>query len=150
MKDEIHDFITNKHRVNFPEECVFGNALAKIVNTPKPQPDNVELPAVDTARIRKVIDSCENGYIGPDAITELLDAAGISQKQIRVVDQKQQALDFANEVGYPLVMKVVGPLHKSDVGGVTLNVKDIETVSKEFDRLMAIKDTYAVEMLQPR
>ena len=91
-------------------------------------------------------DSCENGYIGPDAITELLDAAGISQKQIRVVDQKQQALDFANEVGYPLVMKVVGPLHKSDVGGVTLNVKDIETVSKEFDRLMAIKDTYAVEM----
>lgn len=146
VKDEIHDFITNKHRVNFPEECVFGNALAKIVNTPKPQPENVELPAVDTARIRKVIDSCENGYIGPDAITELLDAAGISQKQIRVVDQKQQALDFANEVGYPLVMKVVGPLHKSDVGGVTLNVKNIETVDSEFDRLMAIKDTYAVEM----
>jgi len=146
VKDEIQDFITNKHRVNFPEECVFGNALAKIVNTPKPQPENVELPAVDNARIRKVIDSCESGYIGPEAITELLDAAGISQKQIRVVDQKQQALDFANEVGYPLVMKVVGPLHKSDVGGVTLNVKNIETVDSEFDRLMAIKDTYAVEM----
>ena len=43
-------------------------------------------------------------------------------------------------------MKVVGPVHKSDVGGVTLNVRDIETVGKEFDRLMAIKDTYAVEM----
>ena len=55
-------------------------------------------------------------------------------------------MDFANEVGYPLVMKVVGPVHKSDVGGVTLNVRDIETVGKEFDRLMAIKDTYAVEM----
>ena len=76
----------------------------------------------------------------------MLDAAGIAQKQIRVVDQKQQAIDFANEVGYPLVMKVVGPVHKSDVGGVTLNVRDIETVASEFDRLMAIKDTYAVEM----
>ncbi len=146
VKDEIQDFITNKHHVNFPEECVFGNALAKVVNTPKPQPETVQLPKVDKARIRKVIDSCESGYIGPEAIAELLDAAGISQKRIRIVEQKQQALDFANEVGYPLVMKVVGPLHKSDVGGVTLNVKNIETVASEFDRLMAIKDTYAVEM----
>ena len=145
VKDEIEDFIA-KGRINFPEECVLGNAICKVYNTPKPQPENVEMPKIDTARIRKCIDSCENGYIGPDKIYELLDAAGIAQKQIRVVDQKQQALDFANQVGYPLVMKVVGPVHKSDVGGVTLNVRDIETVSKEFDRLMAIKDTYAVEM----
>ena len=145
VKDEIEDFIS-KGRINFPEECVLGNAICKVYNTPKPQPENVEMPKIDTARIRKCVDSCENGYIGPDKIYELLDAAGIAQKQIRVVDKKQQALDFANEVGYPLVMKVVGPVHKSDVGGVTLNVRDIETVGKEFDRLMAIKDTYAVEM----
>jgi len=145
VKDEIEDFIA-KGRINFPEECVLGNAICKVYNTPKPQPDNVEMPKVDTARIRKCIDSCDDGYIAPDKIYELLDAAGIAQKQIRVVDKKQQALDFANEVGYPLVMKVVGPVHKSDVGGVTLNVRDIETVGKEFDRLMAIKDTYAVEM----
>ena len=146
VKDEIADFINNKHRINFPEECVFGNALAKVVHTPKPQPENVELPKIDKERIRKVVDNCQNGYIGPDEMYEMLDAAGIAQKQIRVVDQKQQAIDFANEVGYPLVMKVVGPVHKSDVGGVTLNVRDIETVAFEFDRLMAIKDTYAVEM----
>ena len=146
VKDEIADFIGNKHRINFPEECVFGSALAKVVHTPKPQPENVEMPAIDVARIRKVVDGCENGYIGPDEMYEMLDAAGIAQKQIRVVDQKQQAIDFANEVGYPLVMKVVGPVHKSDVGGVTLNVRDIETVASEFDRLMGIKDTYAVEM----
>ncbi len=145
VKEEIEDFIA-KGRINFPEECVLGNAICKVYNPPKPQPENVEMPKIDTARIRKCIDSCENGYIGPDQIYELLDAAGIAQKQIRVVDKKRQALDFANEVGYPLVMKVVGPVHKSDVGGVTLNVRDIETVGKEFDRLMAIKDTYAVEM----
>lgn len=145
VKDEIEDFIA-KGRINFPEECVLGNAICKVYNTPKPQPENVEMPKIDTARIRRCIDSCENGYIAPDKIYELLDAAGIAQKQIRVVDKKQQALDFANEVGYPLVMKVVGPVHKSDVGGVTLNVRDIDTVGREFDRLMAIKDTYAVEM----
>ncbi len=29
---------------------------------------------------------------------------------------------MAKEIGYPLVMKVVGPIHKSDVGGVVLDV----------------------------
>ena len=150
VKDEIADFITNKHRINFPEECVFGNALCKVYNTPKPQPEVVEQPEIDVARIRRTIDKCGDGYMEIADYNELLDAAGISRKKSVEVSKKEDALAFAKEVGcskdVPLVMKVVGPLHKSDVGGVTLNVKDLETVSKEFDRLMAIKDTYAVEM----
>ncbi len=149
VKQEIEDFIA-KGRINFPEECVLGNALVKVWNTPKPQPEVVELPQVDVARIRKTIDKCESGYLEIADYNELLDAAGISRKKSVEVDKKEDALAFAKEVNCgkdtPLVMKVVGPLHKSDVGGVTLNVKDLDTVSKEFDRLMAIKDTYAVEM----
>ena len=150
VKDEIADFITNKHRINFPEECVFGNALCKVYNTSKPQPEVVEQPEIDVARIRRTIDRCQDGYMEIADYNELLDAAGISRKKSVEVSKKEDALAFAQEVGcskdVPLVMKVVGPLHKSDVGGVTLNVKDLDTVSKEFDRLMAIKDTYAVEM----
>ena len=150
VKDEIADFITNKHRINFPEECVFGNALCKVYNTPKPQPEVVEQPEIDVARIRRTIDKCGDGYMEIADYNELLDAAGISRKKSVEVSKKEDALAFAKEVDcskdVPLVMKVVGPLHKSDVGGVTLNVKDLDTVSKEFDRLMAIKDTYAVEM----
>ncbi|MBQ6070309.1 MAG: acetate--CoA ligase family protein [Bacteroidales bacterium] len=149
VKQEIEDFIA-KGRINFPEECVLGNALVKVWNTPKPQPEHVDLPQVDVARIRKTIDKCESGYLEIADYNELLDAAGISRKKSVEVDKKEDALAFAKEVNCgkdtPLVMKVVGPLHKSDVGGVTLNVKDLDTVSKEFDRLMAIQDTYAVEM----
>jgi acetyltransferase len=150
VKDEIADFINNKHRINFPEECVFGNALCKVYNTPKPQPENVEQPKVDVARIRKTVDRCKDGYMDIQDYNELLDAAGISRKKSVEVSKKDDAIAFAKEVGcskdVPLVMKVVGPLHKSDVGGVTLNVKDLDTVAREFDRLIAIKDTYAVEM----
>ena len=149
VKDEINDFIA-KGRINFPEECVLGNAICKVYNTPKPQPEHVELPQIDVARIRTTVDRCKDGYMEIADYNELLDAAGISRKKSVEVSQKEDALAFAKEVGcskdVPLVMKVVGPLHKSDVGGVTLNVKDMDTVSKEFDRLMAIKDTYAVEM----
>ena len=149
VKDEINDFIS-KGRINFPEECVLGNAICKVYHTPKPQPEQVELPQIDVARIRRTIDRCKEGYLEIADYNELLDAAGISRKKSIEVSKKEDALAFAKEVGcskdVPLVMKVVGPLHKSDVGGVTLNVKDLDTVSKEFDRLMAIKDTYAVEM----
>ncbi|MBR5983201.1 MAG: acetate--CoA ligase family protein [Bacteroidales bacterium] len=149
VKEDIEDFIAKGH-INFPEECVLGNALCKIYNTPKPQPENVELPKIDVARIRKTIDRVQNGYMEIADYNELLDAAGINRKKSVEVSKREEALAFAKEVGcckdVPLVMKVVGPLHKSDVGGVVLGVKDMDTVAKEFDRLIKIQDTYAVEM----
>jgi len=149
VKEEIEDFIA-KGRINFPEECVLGNAICKVYNTPKPQPEHVELPQVDVARIRRTIDRCKDGYLEIADYNELLDAAGISRKKSVEVSKKEDALAFAKEVDcskeVPLVMKVVGPLHKSDVGGVTLGVKDLDTVAKEFDRLIVIPETYAVEM----
>jgi len=146
VKEEIADFIENKHRINFPEECVFGNALSKVVNTPKPQPLYPEIPKVDKETIRKVIDHCESGYLRLDEISALLDAAGITRKQETEVNNVEDALKASQKMGFPLVMKVVGPVHKSDVGGVVLNVNDEETVRKEFERLIKIKDTYAVEI----
>ncbi|MCR5191815.1 MAG: acetate--CoA ligase family protein [Bacteroidales bacterium] len=149
VKDEINDFIS-KGRINFPEECVLGNAICKVYNTPKPQPVDVEQPKIDVARIRATVDRCKDGYLEIADYNELLDAAGISRKKSVEVSKKEDALAFAKEVGcskdVPLVMKVVGPLHKSDVGGVTLGVKDLDTVAKEFDRLIVIPETYAVEM----
>ncbi len=149
VKDEIQEFI-DMGNINFPEECVLGNAICKVYNTPKPQPENVEQPAIDVARIRKTVERCKSGYMEIADYNELLDAAGISHKKSVEVSKVEDALAFAKEVGcskdVPLVMKVVGPLHKSDVGGVTLGVKDLATVEKEFNRLIVIPETYAVEM----
>ena len=149
VKDEIQEFI-DMGNINFPAECVLGNAICKVYNTPKPQPENVEQPAIDVARIRKTVDRCKDGYMEIADYNELLDAAGISRKKSVEVSKVEDAIAFAKEVGcskdVPLVMKVVGPLHKSDVGGVTLGVKDLATVEKEFNRLIVIPETYAVEM----
>ena len=38
-KDEVEDFVFNKHHVNFPDECLFGEGLCLVYNTPKPQPE---------------------------------------------------------------------------------------------------------------
>jgi len=147
VKDEIDAFI-KKGRVNFPDEVIFGNALAKVYHTEKPVPENIDIPEVDEKKIRTIIDNADEGYISPEKVQQLLDAAGIARAGEAVVTTKEDAVKEAEELGLPVVMKVVGPVHKSDVGGVVLNVKDTETVAKEFERMIQIKDTTAI-LLQP-
>lgn len=146
-KEEVNAFLA-KGRINFPDEVILGNALTRVYNTSKPVQENIEIASVNKTEIRKIIDSSESGYISPDNIQALLDAAGINRAGEAVVTSAADAIAEAEKLGYPVVMKVVGPIHKSDVGGVVLNVKDKETVEKEFNRMIQIKDTTAI-LLQP-
>ena len=146
-KAEVEEFIA-KGRINFPDEVTLGKALCKVFHTPAPGPEKVELPAVDRKRIRTIIEGAGDGYLAPEAVQGLLDAAGIPRAGEAVADTETEALKAAGQLGYPLVMKVVGPVHKSDVGGVVLNVKDAEGVKREFARMMQIKDTTAI-LMQP-
>jgi acyl-CoA synthetase (NDP forming) len=147
VKDEIEHFL-NKGRINFPDEVSFGNALCKVFNQPKAAPETIDLPEVDQKKIRTIVQEAENGYLAPEKVQELLDAAGISRAGEAVATTKEEAVEMAEKLGFPVVMKVIGPVHKSDVGGVVLNVKNAETVEKEFERMIQIKDTTAI-LLQP-
>lgn len=146
VKNEIQHFI-NKGRINFPDEVVFANALGRIYNTSLPAQDE-ELPAIDFNSIRQIIDKAENGYLSPDKVQQLLDAAGIPRAGEAIVNSANEAVAAAKRLGYPLVMKVVGPVHKSDVGGVSLNVMDEASVIIEFERMIKIKETTAI-LIQP-
>ncbi|HAH59371.1 MAG: acetate--CoA ligase family protein [Lentimicrobium sp.] len=146
VKDEIEYFLS-LGRINFPDEVVFGQALAKVYHTPPPAPI-AELPEINHRLIRQVIDGSESGYLQPEDVQKLLDAAGIPRAGEAVVNTQKQALEAINKMGYPVVMKVVGPVHKSDVGGVVLNVKNEETVVAEFERMMKIPETTAI-LIQP-
>ncbi len=144
---EIDDFIS-KGRIFFRDEVVFGNALVKTCNTHRPFEENTDVQNIDHDRIRNVIDQANDGYISPAEIRELLDASGIRRAGEAVVSTPDQALTQAKLLGFPVVMKVIGPIHKSDVGGVVLNVKDEQTVAKEFNRMIRIKDTTSI-LIQP-
>ncbi len=143
---EVEHFVA-KGRNFFPDEVELGNALAKVYHTPKPEL-NVALPEVDKAAIRKLIDENKDGYISPESVQALLDAAGIPRAAEIVVDKKEDAVKAIETIKFPLVMKVVGPVHKSDVGGVALNIKSQEDVEANFEKMMQIKDASGV-LMQP-
>lgn len=143
---DIADFQA-KGGISFPDEVALGSALVKIMNRPEPV-SAATLPPVDKALIRKVIDNNQNGYLAPEQVQLLLDAAGIKRAKEIVAFDVDGVLEGAREIGYPIVMKVVGPVHKSDVGGVTLNITDDNTLVNEFKRMMKIPDATGV-LLQP-
>jgi acetyltransferase len=103
---------------------------------------------MDKAYVRAIIDSNENGYLLPSAVRSLLDGAGIPRAKEATVYSEEGAVENASKIGYPLVMKVVGPVHKSDVGGVVLNVKTDEQLVEEFNRMVEIPDTKGI-LIQP-
>ncbi|MBR1414966.1 MAG: acetate--CoA ligase family protein [Prevotella sp.] len=141
---EVQEFLRRGH-VNFSDEVTLATSLAQIMKTPAPADQNVVINGVDVPRIRKIIDGIEqDGYITPELVHDLLTSAGIPTVPEFVSEQKDEVLAFAEKTGFPVVAKVVGPVHKSDVGGVALNIRSKEVLSAEFDRMMQIPDATAV------
>ena len=147
VKDEVAHFISQGN-VNFPDEVLLGKALTSILNTAKPSGEKIFLDNIDIPEIRWIIDSADNGFQSPETIHQLFAAAGIPMVQEITADTEDSAMETAQKLGFPLVMKVVGPIHKTDVNGVVLNVRDMETVQREFRRLIRIKDTTSVLMAE--
>jgi acetyltransferase len=146
---EEMDFFIKKGHVNFSDEAGLANALTKVIKTSSPSGNSVDLWGIDVLEMRKVIDGIDvDGYISPAQVQNLLNAAGIVTVPEIVTDTWGDVAEFAQTVGYPLVAKCVGPVHKSDVGGVVLNIRSDEHLRIEFERLMSLSGSQAV-LIQP-
>ena len=141
---EVAEFLGKGH-VNFSDEVTLATALSQIMQTPPPAPPEVQLFGVDVPKIREIIGGIkDNGYIAPHLVHQLLECAGIPMVPEMVSASKDELIAFSNKIGYPVVAKVVGPVHKSDVGGVTLNIRTPEHLALEYDRMMKIQDATGV------
>ena len=146
-KNEVEAFVA-KGRAYFPDEVNLAIALSRVYYTHKPFEKEPEDFTPDKQNVREVIDKTENGYLSPEDIQLLLDAVGLPRVHEQTFYSREELEKGLSSVEYPVVMKVVGPVHKSDVGGVSLNIKDDKKLLSEFDRMMTIKDARGV-LVQP-
>ncbi len=70
---------------------------------------------------------------------QILTEAGINCTDTRLAVDKTQAVSISEEIGYPIVLKIssVDITHKSDAGGVKVNLPDKDAVENAFDEIMA-------------
>ncbi|MCG6190566.1 acetate--CoA ligase family protein [Maribellus maritimus] len=147
VKEDVAHFLSHGN-VNFPDEVLLGRALTKVINTPRPAPKEDMPEFVSRVKIREIIEKAENGYQPPEVIHRLFDEVGIPRVKEIIAKTEPEAVLAALEVGFPLVMKVVGPIHKTDVGGVILNVRNTSEVRKEFYHLNEIEGSEGVLIAQ--
>lgn len=143
-------------RVFFPDEVVLAKALSRIVSTPKPAVMDQERDdlffideSIDKVTIRQIVEEAQEGYLPPQKVVALLDAVGISRVTEEICATEEEALDAVQLIHFPLVMKVVGPVHKTDMGGVALNIQTTDQVKETFHRLINLPKAKAV-LIQPQ
>lgn len=145
---EVQSFIKKGH-VNFSDEVTLGTALARVLNTPKPASTDIQLYGVDVPEVRRIIDRLPaDGYLSPEETRLLLKAANIPLVEEFTSSDKDELLAFARKIKYPVVAKVVGPVHKSDMGGVALNIRCDEHLLFEYERMMKLPGVTGI-MVQP-
>jgi acyl-CoA synthetase (NDP forming) len=145
--EEVAAFLANG-TINFPDEVQLGTALTLVHATDLPSIDRSWPEGIDLEAIGKLIDQSEEGYLSPDVIQKILDAAGISRVSERIASDEASLDQLAHQTGFPLVMKVVGPVHKSDVGGVALGIDNDIDLMENFQRMLKIEGATGV-LLQP-
>jgi acyl-CoA synthetase (NDP forming) len=100
---------------------------------------------VDPSRATAVVESAlrrlgeKGGWLEPDEVSEIVSAFGLSVPVTVVAADVEEAVARAAEISGPVVLKVVSDsaLHKSDVGGVALNVSGEEAVRDAFSQVTA-------------
>jgi len=82
---------------------------------------------------------------------ELIKQAGIDVVDTRLATSKEEAISISQESGFPVVLKIASAdvVHKSDAGGVKLDLKTAKQVGKAYDDIMkAIKKEYPQAKIQ--
>jgi acetyltransferase len=84
-------------------------------------------------------------YLGELEGTKLLECYGFDVLPTILAPSSDEAVKIADEMGYPVVMKIVSPqiIHKSDAGGVKINLADADQVRKAFTDIVSSAKAYA-------
>ena len=119
--------------------------LRSIYETPEPAEDE----GADRRRVEEVIDRVRDS--GRTILTEfeakeLLAAYGIPTVETRVARSPDEAVEFADRIGYPVVLKLDSETitHKTDVGGVRLNLQNADEVRRAYEEMeSSITENYS-------
>jgi acetyl coenzyme A synthetase (ADP forming)-like protein len=140
----------------FPEAAV--TALARVTTygawRRRPKGSIPTLADVASEPVRQVVDSVlarGGGWLTPGEAESVMSAVGITTAGARLVADEDAAVEAGRAVGFPVVLKAVGPeiLHKTDIGGIMLDVRDEPSLRASYSALASrLGDTMTGTLVQ--
>jgi len=127
----------------FPEAAAYVlsrmHEYALIASSLREEPP--ELFGIDYGRIKEILEKVrleDRLNLTVEEAFQIGEAAGIPTPPAKTAKSRSEAGEIADLIGYPAVMKIVSPeiLHKTDVGGVVLNVRSREDAERNYDEIL--------------
>jgi len=130
-----------------PEEAVksymylyqYARNLQLLYQTPEER--DVEISSTHKQKIRHIIDNAvseKRTILTETEAKEILEYYNIPTTKPRIASTVEDAVKTAEKIGYPIVMKIHSPeiTHKSDVGGVILDISDSKCLKEAYAKMM--------------
>lgn len=132
--ESLKSLIQYRHYLQSCETCDSDNFVHHVVD-------------VDDARIDEILNEAKSEgrkLLQPSETFEICKMYGLNCPRSVLVKAKEQVRAYCDDVGFPLVMKIVSPdiQHKSDIGGVRLNITTVEQAERAFDEIMQSAQDY--------
>jgi acetate---CoA ligase (ADP-forming) len=146
--------LLNQHNVPnypFPERAAEAlRAMAdyrEIQKRPEPRYVRYEVDRSAVSELFERVRSEGRVTIGDAEARQLMQAYGFHIPASQVAETPEQAVEFAAQIGYPVVLKIASPdiLHKTDVGGVKVGLTDAEDVRDAFELMVYRAQRYLPE-----
>jgi acetyltransferase len=135
-----------------PDSAVNAIAALKEYADMKANLAPLTIPSRDDSKSKAcaIINKARND--GRDALTEIeakkvFEAYHMPVPKCDLATTVEEAVSMSNVIGYPIVMKIVSPqiLHKSDAGGVKVNIKNDKECRESFETIMANAKAYKAD-----
>jgi len=131
--------------------AMYSNYRNRIYGKDIPHPEMPEI-VIDTQTIQKVIAEVRKEgrrFLLVHEAIQVCEAAGIPTTKSYIAKNIEEAIQFAEEISYPVVMKIVSKdiIHKSDAGGVALNLENREEVIDAYEAIINSAKKYKPDAL---
>lgn len=129
--------------IPFPDQAmlILGRMYERQMHLRRPKPRRVRMTR-DRSTVKKLFEGYRKSgvlQVDPEDCRTVLEAYGIPYAPLKVAGEPEVARDYADEMGYPVVLKIVSPeiVHKTDVGGVVLDLQGPEEVLEAYEDIVS-------------
>ena len=138
-------------------------AMLTFTNWVKNSPGKITKFSVKKDKVKKILDNAKKqkrSALLEEEGQEILRAYGFPLPASKLAKSKKEAVAASKKIGYPVVLKIASPqiIHKSDAGGVKVNLQNAKDVENAFDTIIKnakkynkkadIKGVLVVEMVK--
>jgi len=118
--------------------CRAMAGVQKVIDWRRADIQAFEPLSVNREAAEAIVSRASAGYLREDQALEVLKAYGFPVPEHKLCSSVDEAVEFADTIGYPVVLRVVSPqiVHKFDVKGVVLDLPDADAVRSAYANMM--------------